>query len=84
MRHTLNEDTETESNITAWADLMSNHAGIQELTAEILNELVSRIVVHDRRMEDGVLRQTVDIHYRFVGLLNETDYPAKVLKNGTQ
>jgi len=84
MRHTLKEKSETESNITAWVDLISKYNDLQELTVEILNELVSRIVVHDRRDVDGVLRQTVDIHYRFVGLLSETDYAAKTLPSSAQ
>jgi hypothetical protein len=82
LRDTLKEKSETESNVVSWVDLMRTFVDLQELTAEVLNELISRICVHDRRTENGELRQTVDIHYRFVGLLNETDYPAKVLQSG--
>jgi DNA invertase Pin-like site-specific DNA recombinase len=84
LQNTLKEKSETEQGITAWVDLMSKYADLQELTAEVLNEIVCKIAVHDRRTESGELRQTVDIHYRFVGLLNETDYSAKVLKSGAE
>jgi hypothetical protein len=82
LRNTLKEKSETESNVISWVDLMRNFVDLQELTAEVLNELICKISVHDRRTVDGELRQTVDIHYRFVGLLNETEYAAKVLQHG--
>lgn len=68
----------------SWVDLISDYVDLQELTAEVLNELVGKFVVHDCQMVDGVLRQSIDIHYRFVGLLDNTDYDAKVLPNSTQ
>jgi len=84
MRDTLNEKTETESNILSWVDLIGRYHDIQALTAEILNELICRIEVHDRQTNGGELQQTVDIHYRFVGLLKGTVYPAKVLPSSAQ
>jgi len=84
MQNTLKNKAEGESNVINWVDLISKYAGIQELTAEVLNELVGKIVVHDRRDVDGVLRQSIHIHYRFVGFLGDTDYAAKVLPNSAQ
>ncbi len=84
LRNVLKEKSETESNIISWVDLVSKYHNIQTLTAEILNELICRIEVHDRQINNGELEQTVDIHYRFVGLLKGTVYPAKVLSNGAQ
>ena len=84
LQEILKEKSETEAGVVSWVEAISRYTDIQELTAEILNELVARIDVHDRRMEDGVWRQAADIHYRFVGLIGETDYATKVLPSGAQ
>ena len=44
---------------------------IRELNAEILNELIDRIVVHHKEKVDGKTYQQVEIYYRFVGGLGE-------------
>ena len=45
---------------------------IRELNAEILNELIDRIVVHHKEKVDGKTYQQVEIYYRFVGELSKT------------
>ena len=46
--------------------------GITELTPYILNELIERIVVHEKAVgPDGVKTQQVDIYYKFVGCINQ-------------
>ena len=40
----------------------------QELTAEMLNALIEKIVVHEAEKDEiGMRVQDVDIYYRFVG-----------------
>lgn len=84
MKSTLKGKNETRNNVLNWVDLISEYSTIQELTAEVLNELISKIVVHDRREVNGVMRQNIDIYYRFIGLIGDTEYPAKVLPSGAQ
>lgn len=55
------------------------HRTIAELNAHILNELIEKIVVHEKQVdEDGVKSQAVDIYYKFIGYVNMR----KLLENG--
>lgn len=45
---------------------------IKELNAEMLNELIERIVVHHKEKVNGRMYQQVEIYYRFVGELGKT------------
>ena len=42
------------------------------MTPYILNELIEKIVVHEKEIgADGVKTQQVDIYYKFIGLINQ-------------
>lgn len=84
MRTSLKGTAEVESNAESWATLIAHYVDLQELTSEVLNELVTKIIVHQRRDVDGVPMQDVEVHYRFIGLLNETEYTAKVLPSSAE
>ena len=64
-REMLSETSEKQVNIQHWVEMVRRYAGIQELDAQVLNELVSNIVVHNPELIDGELVQNVDIHYTF-------------------
>ena len=58
-------------NIDQWIGLIQQYAHPEELTAEMLNALIEKIVVHEKTIgEDGEKEQTVDIYYRFVGKID--------------
>jgi len=76
----LKSQASSQTNADGWIKLIRKYVNLQELTAEILNELVTKIVVHERRFIDGIPVQDIEVHYRFVGLLNETKYRTKVLQ----
>lgn len=61
----LSDTTEKQVNIQQWVQMVRCYAGVQELDAQMLNELVSKIVIHDPVLIDGKLVQNVDIHYTF-------------------
>ena len=43
-----------------------------KINAVILNELIEKIVVHEKEIgADGVRTQQVDIYYKFIGLINQ-------------
>lgn len=42
-----------------------------ELTAELLNEFIDKIYVHESRWFEGKRAQIIDIHYKVVGVLKE-------------
>ena len=64
----LATEQQTVVNIDQWIGLIQQYAHPEELTAEMLNALIEKIVVHEKTVgEDGEKEQTVDIYYRFVG-----------------
>ena len=50
-----------------FAELVARYTDITELTEELLNTLVEKIVVHEREDIDGEFLMRVEIHYRFIG-----------------
>jgi DNA invertase Pin-like site-specific DNA recombinase len=57
------------TDVTTWVELIKNYSDIQVLNASLLNELIEKIVIHERSYIDGVRHQRIDIYYRFVGLI---------------
>ena len=42
-----------------------------ELTAELLNTLIEKILIHESvKGEDGIKEQEIDIYYRFIGKID--------------
>ena len=69
--------------VEAFLPLVRQYTNLQELNARILNELLEKIVVHEKeRGEDGTVTQQVDIYYKFIGyidpaaMLNEAISPS--------
>ena len=53
-----------------FTEVIDRYTKIRELNAEILNELIERIVVHSKEKVKGKVYQQVEIYYRFVGELS--------------
>ena len=67
----LTTEQQTAVNIDQWVGLIQQYAHPEELTAEMLNALIEKIVVHEKTVgEDSEKEQTVDICYRFVGKID--------------
>ncbi len=50
---------------------MKQYVNPTELTAELLNTLIEKIVVHEAvKGEDGSREQEVEIFYRFIGKID--------------
>lgn len=67
-----NQITQTETaeyNAKIFTDLIEKYINITELNARILNELIEKIVVHEKEIINGEKYQTVEIYYKFVGLM---------------
>ena len=64
-------ETADESLVNAYqfVDMVKKYIDIQELNARILNELIEKIVVHEKEIINGEKYQTVEICYKFVGIL---------------
>lgn len=62
--------TETaEYNAKIFTNLIEKYINITELNSRILNELIEKIVVHEKEIINGEKYQTVEIYYKFVGIL---------------
>ena len=67
----IEAEKENASNARKWVELMKQYTDLQELTAPLLNALISRIVVHHpQKAEDGTMEQEIEIFYRFVGKID--------------
>jgi len=62
---------ETNNNSRQFVALLQKYSGAKRLDAPMLNELVSKIEVHERERVNGERYQRISIFYNFVGILNE-------------
>ena len=65
---------EIRSGAEHFAELLERYGDISELTPEILNMLVEKILVYEPRAVDGVMRQQIDVYYRYIGVIKLVDY----------
>lgn len=59
----------TECNAETFTNLIEKYLNITELNARILNELIEKIVVHEKEIINGEKYQMVEIYYKFVGVV---------------
>ena len=61
-----------------FVDKVKKYTEIKELTPEIINELIDKILVHQQTKVDGKKYQQIDIYYSGVGIIsisaNEYDF----------
>ena len=62
--------TQTQENCEQFIDKISKIAEIKELNSYILNQVIDKIYVYDKEEVDGELKQSVEIHYKFIGKLD--------------
>ena len=62
---------EQEDGINKWVELIKQFSSPTELTADMLNTLIEKILVHEAtKDEDGNRTQEIEIVYRFVGKID--------------
>ena len=64
-----NTDTAV-NNVEKLIAVTRRYTRIDELTPEILNALVDKIVVHEAEKKNGKRTQSIDIYYSYVGIVN--------------
>ena len=65
------ENTEKkDTDITQFISNVKKYTKIDHLTAEILNELIEKIVIHQQEKLNGKKTQEIDIYYRGVGIIS--------------
>ena len=62
-------DTEA-TNVAKLISVTKKYTRIDELTPEILNAFVDKIVIHEREKKDGKRTQQIDIYYSYVGIVD--------------
>ncbi len=67
----LDSAKEQEDSINKWLDLVKQFSIPTELTADMLNALIEKILVHEAIKDaDGNRTQEIEIVYRFVGKID--------------
>ena len=67
----LATEKETVDNAKKWIALIKQFSIPTELTAELLNSLIEKIVVHEATKNDMCLNQRkIDIYFRFIGKID--------------
>ena len=59
-----------ETDITQFISNVKKYTEIDELTPEILNELIEKIIIHQTQKINGKKVQEIDIYYRGVGIIS--------------
>ena len=63
--------SQTAADAEKWIELMKQYVNPTELTAELLNTLIEKILVHEAvKGGDGSREQEVEIFYRFIGKID--------------
>jgi len=65
---------EASDNSRNFAEMVKKYTDIKELTAEILNELVESIEIHEREVIGGERHQKIDIYYNFIGNVGDNEH----------
>ncbi len=66
----INNTEKKDTDITQFISNVKKYTEITELTPEILNELIEKILVHQAEKIDGKKVQKIDIYYRGVGIIS--------------
>ena len=69
----LAESSEIHDNSQKWIDLIAKYVDLKELDAPIINELCEKIMINEAEKIDGKRTQRIEIYYRFIGKLPESE-----------
>ena len=70
LRSEIAKAKEYDDKILDFMMLIYKYNSFEELTPEILRAFIEKVVVHERTKVDGHYRQTVEIFYNFVGVID--------------
>lgn len=69
LEQTISSCQDADDGIEQFASALIKYTSITELDARLLNELIEKIVVHEKQVINGETFQQVDIYYKFLGML---------------
>ena len=71
LKEALTESRQTVDDAKKWIVVVKQYSEPTELTAELLNNMIDKIVVHEAiKYEHGFREQKIEIYYRFVGKID--------------
>jgi len=70
LSYSLNNTKQMEVDLTAFIDKIKKYTEIKELTPEIINELIDKILIHQQTKLNGKKYQQIDIYYTGVGIIS--------------
>lgn len=71
LTHQMEAERKDTNNAEKWVKLIQQYTDLEELTSEVLNTLIDKILVHEAvKGPDGIKEQEVEIFYRFVGKID--------------
>ena len=71
LKEAMAADRQTTENTAKWLELIKCYVNPTALTAEMLNELIEKIVIHEAvKGEGGQRTQKIESYYRFVGKID--------------
>lgn len=70
LKENFSQVRQNTSDAEKWIALIKKYAYPTELTAELLNTLIEKIVIFEPENNDGEKTQKIEIHYRFVGKID--------------
>ena len=64
----LDSQKQSETDSEKWIEVIRRYVNPTELTAELLNALIEKTVIHETVKDaDGKSEQEIEIYYRFIG-----------------
>ncbi|MBC2080291.1 recombinase family protein [Listeria booriae] len=69
----ISENSDDEDKNKRFVKLLKNYTEVTELSANLLNNLIDKIVIYDSELIGDQRAQRVDIHYKFAGLIKSSD-----------
>jgi len=70
----ISTQREADSNSQRFTDLVKKYFEVEELNAVMLNELIGKIIIHERDVSEGERRQKIEVYYNFVGNLGDGEH----------
>ena len=71
LKAALSESKQSVEDARKWIEIVKQHSEPTELTAELLNNMINKIVVHEAvKYNNGFREQKIEIYYRFVGKID--------------
>lgn len=75
----LDTDKEQVENVGKWLSLVKQYINLSELSADVLNTLIEKIIIHEATKDsEGNRVQEIEIFYRFVGNIDHRYEPTSL------